>query len=86
MQTSQWTRRLLLCLLTLWGHIGAQPQRDMGGLHRLPYRSYQIIAQGVEVRFVLELGREGFQGFGCVVLLAVEAAEDVLGGWLETRE
>ena len=54
--------------------IGAQPQRDVVWLHRFPDHPYEVIAQGIEVRLVSELGREGFQGLSSVVLLAVEAA------------
>jgi hypothetical protein len=32
--------------------VGAQPQRDMGGLHRLPYHRLQISAQSFEIRLV----------------------------------
>ncbi len=51
---------LLACLLALRSRIGAQPQRDVCRLHRLLYRSYQIVAQRVEVRLIPKLGREGF--------------------------
>jgi hypothetical protein len=45
----------------------------MGWLHRLPYHPYQVIAQGIQVCLVAQLGREGFQGLGCIVLAAIEA-------------
>jgi hypothetical protein len=64
---------LLACLLALPGRIGTQPQRDVCGLHRLPYHPHQVVAQGVQVCFVAQLGREGFQGLSCIVLAAVEA-------------
>jgi Transposase domain (DUF772) len=32
--------------------IGAQPQRNVGWLHRLPYHAYQIIAHGIQVRLI----------------------------------
>src|SRR5918995_3738565 len=51
---------LLDCLLSLPGRIGTQPQRDVCGLHRLPYHPHQVFAQGVQVCFVAQLGREGF--------------------------
>jgi hypothetical protein len=35
---------LLICLLPLRSRRGAQPQRDVGRLHRLPYHTYQITA------------------------------------------
>jgi hypothetical protein len=53
-----------------------QPQRDVGGLHRLSYHPDEIIAKCVEVDFFAQLGREGFQGLGSVVLAAVEATVD----------
>ena len=40
-------KRLLVRQLALRGLIGAQPQRDVGRLHRLPHHPYEIIAQGV---------------------------------------
>jgi hypothetical protein len=55
------------------GWVWAQPQREVGWLHSLPYHPHQIVAQGVEVRLVPELGREGFQGLPRVVLPTVEA-------------
>src|SRR3712207_8933922 len=45
---------------------------DVSRLHRLPHHRHQVVAQGVEVRLVPELGREGFHGLGCIVLAAVE--------------
>jgi len=51
---------LLDCLLALPGRIGTQPQRDVCGLHSLPYHPHQVFAQGVQVCFVAQLGREGF--------------------------
>src|SRR5215211_2902584 len=53
--------------------IGAQPQRDVCGLHRLPHHLHQVVAQGVEVSLVSQLGREGCKRLCCVVLAAVEA-------------
>jgi hypothetical protein len=38
-------KRLLVCLFVLGGCIGARPQRDIRGLHRLPYHPHQITAQ-----------------------------------------
>ena len=43
-------------------------------LHRFPHHTYQIVAQGLEVCLVPELGREGFQGLPRVVLTALEAS------------
>jgi hypothetical protein len=54
------TRRSLVCLLTLRCCLGTQPQRDVGGLHRVPYYPYKVAAQSIEVCLVSELGREGF--------------------------
>ena len=39
--------------------IGTQPQRHVGGLHRLPYHTYRVVAQGVEVCLIPRFGREG---------------------------
>src|SRR5215204_5532247 len=61
-------------MLALRGCVGAQPQRDVRRLHRLPHYPHQIAAQGVEVSLVPELRREGFQGLPRVVLLAIEPA------------
>src|SRR5829696_5500704 len=56
-----WVNKGLLdCLLALPGRIGTQPQRDVCGLHSLPYHPHQVFAQGVQVCFVAQLGREGF--------------------------
>src|SRR5215216_3029654 len=57
----------------LLSRFGTQPQRDVGGLHRLSNHPYEVVAQGVQVCFVTQLGREGLQGFSCVVLPSVEA-------------
>jgi hypothetical protein len=45
-------KALLVCLLTLRGRLGAQPQRDVGRLHRLPYHVYQFVVQRLQVRLV----------------------------------
>jgi hypothetical protein len=37
--------------------VGAQPQRDVSGLHSLPHHHYQFGVQGVQVRLISELGR-----------------------------
>src|SRR5215216_6802632 len=43
-----WVNKGLLdCLLALPGRIGTQPQRDVYGLHSLPYHPHQVLAQGV---------------------------------------
>src|SRR5215218_10275103 len=68
-----WYKGLLVRQLTLRGLFGAQPQRDVGGLHRLPYHPHQVVAEGVHVRLVSQLGREGFQGLPGIVLTSVEA-------------
>jgi hypothetical protein len=45
-------RELLLCLLALWSCHGAQPQRNVGWLHRLCNYSYQVASQRAQVCFV----------------------------------
>src|SRR5215204_7416516 len=52
--------------------LGFQPQRNVGWLHSLPYHTYQVLAQGVQVCLVAQLGREGFQGLPGIVLPPVE--------------
>ena len=43
--TKRWARlNLLLPFASPWGWVGTQPQGDVGGLHRLPYHPYQIVA------------------------------------------
>src|SRR5829696_3131670 len=66
-------KSLLACLLALPGCVRAQPQRDVCGLHSLPYHPHQVFAQGVQVCFVAQLSREGLQGLSSIVLPAVEA-------------
>jgi hypothetical protein len=56
--------------LTLHSGIGAQPQRGVSRLHRLPNYPYQVVVQRVQGCFVAQSGREGFQGLSRVVLLA----------------
>ena len=51
-----------------------QPQRGVCWLHRLPNHPHQIVAQGVQVYLVTQLGREGFECLSSVVFPAVEAA------------
>jgi hypothetical protein len=41
-------------------------------LHHLLYHAHQIFAECVQVCFVTQLGREGFQGLSSIVLAAVE--------------
>src|SRR5215212_2043645 len=60
-------------LSTLQNRIGSQPQRDVRRLHGLPDHTFQIIAQGVQVGLLPELGRESLKGLSRVVLPAVEA-------------
>src|ERR671913_1532566 len=45
----------------------------MGRLHRLPYHTHQVVIEGFQVRLVLQLGGEGFEGLSGVVLTPVEA-------------
>ena len=42
---------------TLSSHLGSQPQGDVGWLRRLPHHPHQIVAKGVWVCFVAQLGR-----------------------------
>ena len=37
-------KKLLVRQLALRGLVGAQPQRDVGGLHGLSHHTYQIVA------------------------------------------
>src|SRR5215208_5014316 len=54
--------------------LGFQPQRNVGWLHSLPYHTYQVLAQCVQVCLVAQLGREGFQGLPGIVFPSIEAA------------
>jgi len=45
-------------------------------MHRLLHDTHQVAAQGIQVRLLSHLGREGFEGLGRVVLAAVETAVD----------
>src|SRR5215208_7277128 len=45
-------KALLVCLLTLRGRLGTQPQRDVGRLHCLPYHGYQFVVQRLQVRLL----------------------------------
>src|SRR5918997_5630424 len=63
-------------LTSLWGEIRTQPQRDMNWLHRPPHDPDEVVAQGVEIRLVPKLGREGLQRLYRIVLPTVEAAVD----------
>jgi hypothetical protein len=65
--------KLLVCLFALRACVGEQPQRDVGWLHRLPYHSHQIVAEGLQVCFMAQLSREGFQGLSGIVLPTIEA-------------
>ena len=51
----------------------AQPERDLGGLHRVSNHHHKIVAQSVQIRFVAYLSREGFEGLSRIVLPTVEA-------------
>jgi hypothetical protein len=42
--------------LALSGRLGAQPQRDVGGLHRFIYHAYQVASQCLKVRLVPQPG------------------------------
>jgi hypothetical protein len=39
--------------------IGAQPQRDVGGLHRRPHHPHQFVVQRIEVGLIPQLDGEG---------------------------
>jgi hypothetical protein len=43
------------------------------GLHRLPYHPYQVVTQSVQICLISQLGGEGFESLGCIVLPSVEA-------------
>jgi hypothetical protein len=47
-------------LLCFWAVSGRSHSETVGGLHRLPHHSYQIVTQSVEIGLVSELGGEGF--------------------------
>src|SRR5215212_9306800 len=53
--------------------VGTEPQRDVRRLHSFPYYIHQVFIEGFQVRLVLQLGGECFQGLSSVVLPAVEA-------------
>jgi hypothetical protein len=56
----RWPRRhLSRSLVPLWSGILAQPQRDVGWLHGLPHHPDEVVTQGIEIRLVSKLGREG---------------------------
>src|SRR5918994_6145267 len=63
-------------LASLWSGILTQPQSDVGRLHGLPHHPYEVVTQGVEVRLVSKLGREGRKRLYRIVLPTVEAAVD----------
>jgi hypothetical protein len=64
--------KALVCLPAFRPGTGAQPQRDVLGLHRLPHRREQLGVQSVDVRLVTELRGERFEGLRRVVLTSVE--------------
>src|SRR5215204_5867479 len=63
-------------LASLWSGIRTQPQRDVGWLHRSSHDFDEVVTQGVKVRLVSKLGREGLQRLYRIVLPTVEAAVD----------
>jgi hypothetical protein len=65
---------LLVNLVALWGRHRAQPQRDVGGLHRLPDHPHQFVIQCLQVCLVAQFGGEGFQRLSCIVPAAVRSA------------
>lgn len=44
----------------------------MGWLHSVPHHTHQLLAQGVEIGLIPELGRERFECLPCIVFVAVE--------------
>ena len=56
-------------VVALSGGIRAQPQRDVGRLHRLPYHPYEVIAQGVQIRLVPELAEKASSVFAASYFL-----------------
>src|ERR671911_1047761 len=60
-------------MLLLLSHLGAQPQGDVGWLHRLPYHPNQIVAQCFKVCFVPQPGGESIEGLSGIVLPTIEA-------------
>ncbi len=44
-------KALLVWLLALLSWLGAQPQRDVSGLHRIPYHAHKFVTHDVEVCF-----------------------------------
>src|SRR5919112_4414350 len=67
-------RALAIRLLVFRRLVGAQPERDVSRLHRLPYHARKVVVQRLQVRLVAKPGREGFQGLPRVVLATVETA------------
>jgi hypothetical protein len=53
----------LVCLLTLRGRLGAQPQGDVGRLHRLPHHTHQFFVQRFEVRIFANLDEKASRVF-----------------------
>jgi hypothetical protein len=69
-------KALLVCLLIFRISLRAQPQREVGGLHRLLYHPYEVVGQSIEVRLVSQFRGEALQSLPRIVLLAVEAPVD----------
>ena len=67
----------------------AQPERDMGRLHRLVDDGQQVLAYLLQVYFTLQRGAEGRQRLLGIILAAIEAAInedlDALAHWQEER-
>src|SRR5215204_3268313 len=62
----------LAFLLISRGRFGSQPQRDVGGLHRLPYHAYQFAVQCLQIHLIPEFHGEALKRFSRVVLPPVE--------------
>src|SRR6266699_2029221 len=51
-----------------------QPERDVRWLHRLLHHGHQLFTQLIQVKLMAQRGTESLEGFGCVILAAIEAA------------
>src|SRR5437016_3874684 len=62
-------------LFSVWFGL-RQPERDMGGLHRLLHHGHQLLAQLSQVKLIAQRSTEGLDDFGCIILAPVEATID----------
>src|SRR6266567_7365882 len=51
-----------------------QPQRDMGGLHRLLHHGHQLLARLSQVKLIAQRSTEGLDDSGRIILATVETA------------